>query len=275
MTGIKATILVVDDEPESLRFLTDILAAEGYEVRPADSGELALAAITTEPPELISLDIRMRGMDGFEVCRRIKAFDERRQIPLIFMSAATDAEERVEGLSLGAVDFVSKPFQRGELLARVRTHLKLGRLRTQPRQTAKLRAAIEQLQFEAAERQRTEMALRESEERFRAIFSQAAVGIAQTSIDGIWLLLNDRLCEILGYTQAELRGKTFLDFTHPDDREVSLMAVRRLLAGEVSSHWMDKRYTARMALSFGRGCVYRWCGIGTTTRNTSSLWWRT
>jgi PAS domain S-box-containing protein len=261
MSGIQATILVVDDEPESLRLLTDILAAEGYEVCPADSGELALAAIRTEPPELILLDIHMRGMDGFEVCRRIKAFDERQEIPLVFMSAATDAEERVEGLSLGAVDFVSKPFQRGELLARVRTHLELGRLRTQlekqvASQTATLRAAVERLQFEAAERKRTEMALRESEERFRATFSQAAVGITQTAIDGKWLVLNDRLCEILGYTQAELRGKTFLDITHPDDREVSLIAVRRLLAGEMSSHWMDKRYIRKDgSIVWARLCV--------------------
>jgi len=247
MTGIKGTILVVDDEPESLRLLTGILAAEGYQVRPADSGELALAAVTAEAPELILLDIRMRGMDGFEVCRRFKASDQHREIPLMFISAAIDVEERVEGLALGAVDFVSKPFQRGELLARVRAHLELGRLRTQlekqvAQQTAELRGTVKQLELEVAERHRTEMALRESEERFRAIFSRAAVGIAQTSVDGKWLLLNDRLCEILGYTQAELRGKTFLEFTHPDDREVCAAAVRRLLAGEMSSHSMDMRY---------------------------------
>jgi CheY-like chemotaxis protein len=73
MRGSKNTILVVDDEPESLRLLTRILANEGYQVHPSDSGELALASVSAEPPDLILLDIRMRGMDGFEVCRRIKA----------------------------------------------------------------------------------------------------------------------------------------------------------------------------------------------------------
>ena len=92
------------------------------------------------------------------------------------------------------------------------------------------------------ERKRVEAALQESEERFRAIFYQAAVGIAETSVKGEWLLLNDRYCEILGYTQAELRGKSFWDIVHPDDREVSLAARRQLLAGEIPSWSREKRY---------------------------------
>jgi PAS domain S-box-containing protein len=93
----------------------------------------------------------------------------------------------------------------------------------------------------ATERQRSEIAWRESEERFLATFQQAAVGITQTGLDGKWQLVNDRYCEILGYTQAELRGKTFLDVTHPDDHQASLVAIRRLLAGEISSHSLEKR----------------------------------
>ena len=85
------------------------------------------------------------------------------------------------------------------------------------------------------QRKRAEDTLRESEERFRAIFHQAAVGVAQTGLDSHWLLLNDRFCEILGYSPIELRGKTFVDIAHPDDREASLTAVRQLLSGEISS----------------------------------------
>ena len=95
------------------------------------------------------------------------------------------------------------------------------------------------------ERKQAETALRDSEERFRVIFSQAAVGMAQTSLDGKFVLLNDRLCEILGYTQAELRGKNFLEITHPDEREASLAAIRRLLAGEISSWSTEKRYVRK------------------------------
>lgn len=108
--------------------------------------------------------------------------------------------------------------------------------------TVELNAAVEQLQLEVAERRRAEEALRESEERFRAIFSQAAVGIAQTSPQGELLLLNNRFSEIVGYTQAELRGKTFADITHPDDRGASIAARDQFLAGEISSGSTEKRY---------------------------------
>jgi len=124
------TILVVDDDPRSLALLTGILSGEGYCVRPADSGELALASIAARRPELILLDIRMPGVDGFEVCRRLRQDADTRDIPIVFLSAASEAEERVEGLRLGAVDFIAKPFSRDELLARVQIHLELAILRT-------------------------------------------------------------------------------------------------------------------------------------------------
>jgi len=92
------------------------------------------------------------------------------------------------------------------------------------------------------QRKQSEVALRESEERFRAIFSQAAVGISQTSFDGVWLRVNDRFCEMLGYAETELRGKQFQDVTHPEDVETSRRAMRGLLAGEMLSWQADKRY---------------------------------
>jgi PAS domain S-box-containing protein len=92
------------------------------------------------------------------------------------------------------------------------------------------------------DRKQAEEKLRESEERFRVTFCQAGVGIAQTGIDGQWMLLNDRFCEILGYSRDELRVKTFIDITHPDDRDMSLTAVRRLVADEISSWSSEKRY---------------------------------
>lgn len=126
MTGY---ILAIDDTPASLRLLTDILKAEGYEVRSAISGELALHAAATQPPELILLDVSMPGMDGFEVCQRLKAREQTRDIPVIFVSAMSEMVEKLKGFELGAVDYVTKPYQREELLARVRTHLELHRLR--------------------------------------------------------------------------------------------------------------------------------------------------
>ena len=124
----KGKILAVDDTPASLKLLTELLKAEDYEVRSAINGELALHSAFKNPPELVLLDIRMPEMDGFEVCRRLKEQPETSDIPVIFVSALTETDEKVRGFELGAVDFVTKPFQREELLARVRTHLKVVRL---------------------------------------------------------------------------------------------------------------------------------------------------
>ncbi|MDP2771343.1 MAG: response regulator [Giesbergeria sp.] len=143
-------ILAVDDTSASLRLLTDILKEEGYEVRSAINGELALGAAASNPPDLILLDIRMPGMDGYEVCRRLKADPATRDVPVIFVSAVTETDEKVRGFEIGAVDFVSKPYQRDELMARVRTHLELHRLRDHledlvEERTVKLKQSEQQL----------------------------------------------------------------------------------------------------------------------------------
>ncbi|OIO53797.1 MAG: two-component system response regulator [Alphaproteobacteria bacterium CG_4_10_14_0_2_um_filter_63_37] len=122
-------ILAVDDTPASLKLLTDILHGESFEVRSAIDGALALHAAQLQPPDLILLDASMPNMDGFEVCRQLKADPRTRDIPIIFVSALTDTAEKLKGFELGAVDYVTKPFQREELLARVRNHLELRRLR--------------------------------------------------------------------------------------------------------------------------------------------------
>lgn len=125
----KGKILAVDDTPASLKLLSDLLRNEGYDVRSAINGALALRSAALNPPELVLLDIRMPEMDGFEVCRRLKADPITAQVPVIFVSALTDTDEKLHGFELGAVDFVTKPFQREELLARVRVHLEVNRLR--------------------------------------------------------------------------------------------------------------------------------------------------
>lgn len=122
-------ILAVDDTPASLRLLTDILNGEGYSVRSAINGELALKAATTQPPQLVLLDVNMPGMDGFEVCRQLKQLPSLHDVPVIFVSALSETQDKLKGFDIGGVDYVTKPFQREELLARVRTHIELHRLR--------------------------------------------------------------------------------------------------------------------------------------------------
>jgi DNA-binding response OmpR family regulator len=153
----KGTILVVDDTPVNLRLMVGTLETEGYRVHVADSGELALASLAAATPDLILLDIMMPQMDGFEVYRRLRTLEAGRDIPVMFLSALTDLDHRVEGLKLGAVDFITKPFQREELLARVHTHVELRQLRIRLEQKATaLQGANDALRLEIAERQRAE-----------------------------------------------------------------------------------------------------------------------
>ena len=121
-------ILVVDDTPENQRVLYEILEKAGFYVLISGSGEDALQTVQDRFPHLILLDILMPGMDGFEVCRRLKEDSRSRDIPVIFITALASVEDKVKGLSIGAQDYITKPFQRAELLARVRMHLEFTRL---------------------------------------------------------------------------------------------------------------------------------------------------
>jgi DNA-binding response OmpR family regulator len=123
-----ATLLIVDDMPQNLRLISDFLAEQGFELMLARSGAQALEKVRLEAPDLVLLDLRMPGMDGFEACRRLKADPETSDIPVIFMTAVDDTAHKVEGFALGAVDYITKPIQREELLARIRHHLQLHRL---------------------------------------------------------------------------------------------------------------------------------------------------
>jgi len=119
------TILIVDDNSANLGVLSDALSQEGFEVRVAKSGKMALERVKYALPDLILLDVMMPEIDGFETCRRLQAAPETKQIPIIFMTALSDTANKVEGFQLGAVDYITKPFQQEEVLARVKLHLKL------------------------------------------------------------------------------------------------------------------------------------------------------
>ena len=127
----KPGILIVDDSPANLELLAEMLRQRGYEPRPVMSGKLALLAAQADPPDLILLDVRMPEMDGFEVCERLKADEALKDIPVIFLTVLTETTDKVKAFSLGAVDYVSKPFQAEEIKARVQTHLRLRTLQRQ------------------------------------------------------------------------------------------------------------------------------------------------
>jgi sigma-B regulation protein RsbU (phosphoserine phosphatase) len=133
--GQPASILVVDDTAANLQVLAGMLKDRGYKVRPVPSGKLALLAARRDPPDLILLDINMPEMNGFEVCGHLKADDQLKGIPVIFISALTEQLDKVKAFAIGGVDYLTKPFQMEELHARVETHLKLRHLQVELEET--------------------------------------------------------------------------------------------------------------------------------------------
>ncbi len=146
-------ILIVDDNPSNLKLLSDLLASEGYSVRSVVSGKLALHSIKEKLPSLILLDVMMPGIDGFEVCRRLKAEESTHDIPVIFISALNDEVSKLTGFQSGGVDYISKPIRKDEVLARVKTHLSLFRMQDD------LKVRNQKLEDEIIRREQAELAI--------------------------------------------------------------------------------------------------------------------
>lgn len=346
-SGIK--VLVVDDQPSNLRFLSKLLTAQGYQVYRAICGQLALNVAIAHRPDLILLDIRMPEMNGYEVCRRLKATAETEQIPVIFLSVLDDINDKLQAFRVGGADYIAKPFQVEEVLARIDKQVRLQKLQQQLKeqnaqlqQSQSLLASVLNSSLDgvvaysavrnnqgnivdfqwllvnpAAEkisgvpfkeivgnyllaeipqvgknglfdlyvsvvetgetvdrefyyehdrdisawlhivavklndglaltfrnitdRKRAEIALRESEERFRAIFEQAAVGIAKTALCGEFLRVNPGFCQIVRYAESELLQLDWQAITHPDDIEADREYVRLLLSGNIQTFSLEK-----------------------------------
>ena len=175
-------ILVVDDTMANLKWMTEILKGAGYRTRATNDGELALRSVRARPPALILLDITMPGLDGFEVCRRLKAEEITRDIPVIFLSSLAEMTDKTLGFELGAVDYITKPAHAQEVLARVDVHLALATAREQLKiQNLQLHRINQQLrkaqvQLEEAIAART-AELRRANEKYRALFLEARDGV--------------------------------------------------------------------------------------------------
>jgi DNA-binding response OmpR family regulator len=150
----QSNILIVDDMPANLRLLSQILTEQGYKVRAALNGAHALTAVQADSPDLILLDIRMPEMDGYEVCQRLKADGRTADIPVLFISALDETEDKVKAFAVGGVDYVAKPFRVEEVLARVKTHLALRQLHRQLQAAnAELARRLEELEIRNKELQ--------------------------------------------------------------------------------------------------------------------------
>jgi PAS domain S-box-containing protein len=201
--GSKARILIVDDTATNIKVLSDLLMAYGFEVLIAKDGKDALQKLQRVHPDLILLDVLMPGIDGFETCRLLKASSQTQDIPVIFMTALSDPIDKIKGLTLGAVDYVTKPLQHEEVIARISVHL---RLRNLTKQLADQNAL---LQEEVRSRKLAERALRSSEEKFAKAFRSSPGSMTIVTLgEGRFLEVNQNFCALTHYAQEEIRGKT-------------------------------------------------------------------
>ena len=202
-------ILIVDDEIPSLRLLAELLEKEGYQVRPAERAQTAIDSALAKPPGLILLDVRMPEMDGFELCRRLRQDKRTRHVPIIFVSALEDIESKIKGFKAGGVDFISKPFQELEILARVRTHMHLHRMQQHLEQlvderTSELRESRASLEQKVRE-------LQESEERLSLIYDSVADILYYIRVEPDdcfrFLSINHAFLKATGLTGDQIVGK--------------------------------------------------------------------
>ena len=199
------TILIVDDEPANLTVLWKLLAKHGYYVRPVRNGETALDSIRKAPPDLILLDIIMPGMDGFETYRRLKADESTRGIPVIFLTALTETSDKMKAFELGAADYITKPFQPEEVLARVNTHLMQRKMQQQ------LKEQNRRFQQEIIEGQARELIL----QKYERIVSATPDLISLIDTDYVYQLVNEAYLhahqkqydDIVGHSVSELHGE--------------------------------------------------------------------
>lgn len=354
MDNSQIKVLVVDDQPSNLRFLSKLLTAQGYQVYQAICGPLALNLAIAHCPDLILLDIRMPEMNGYEVCRRLKATAETEQIPVIFLSVLDEMNDKLQAFRVGGADYITKPFQVEEVLARIDKQVGLQKLQQQLKeqnyqlqQSQSLLASIlnssldgvvaysavrnsegnivdfqwllinpaaekfyglllneivgknllaelsqvrknglfdlyvsvvetgetvdQEFSYEherdtivwlhivavklndglavtfrnITDRKRAEIALRDSEERFRAIFEQAAVGIAKTALCGQFMRVNPGFCQIVRYAESELLQQNWQAITHPDDIEADREYVSSLLSGNIQTFSLEKRLVCK------------------------------
>ncbi len=181
-------ILIVDDTPDNLRLLTNMLTDQGYRVRPAPSGAHALATTLKERPDLILLDIMMPGMDGYAVCHALKADKQTRDIPIIFLSALNELEDKMKGFEVGGVDYITKPFHEKEVLLRVETHLRIRNLQRK---------------------------LHAEKARFKTLAAAAFEGIL-IHADGVIIDVNEEAARLFGYQEAELIATDMAQLMPPD-----------------------------------------------------------
>ena len=250
-------ILLIEDDESFCQAVTEILEHENHTVVCAKDGNAGLTAAREETPDLILIDVRLPGMDGFELCRRLKGDPELRYIPIILLTGHASPDIHVQAMQSGANDFLAKPFPWPVFKARVSALLKyrraiqtLRRTRTELEQrvkerTAELQASNEKLLNEIAERRRIESALRESEERYELAERGANDGLWDWNLESDRIYFSPRWKSMLGCSESEIGGTPMEWFqrVHPEDLSLLEAAIDSHLSGATES--VEHEYRAR------------------------------
>lgn len=214
----QSLILIVENNIDMNQFIADTLR-EHYRVSCAYNGQQGLEQALETIPDVILCDAMMPVMGGHQMILALRQYPQLTDVPVIMLTARMDEALKLELLKLGVQEYLNKPFVVDELRARI------NRLIT--------------------ERQRVQEQLRESEVRFQATFEQAAVGIGIVSLEGRWLRVNQKFCDLVGYRHDELTFLTFQEVTYAEDLDADLNYVQRTLAGEISTYSLEKRYICK------------------------------
>ncbi len=229
-----AKILVVDDIPENLRLLGNVLRKNGYAVRPVPDGYLALETVKKSIPDLILLDIIMPNLDGYEVCQKLKDDPQTRDIPVIFLSALSDGFDKAKAFEVGGADYITKPFQVEEVLARVKHQLTLKSMQVQLRQrNEKLISRNIRLKREIRERRQAEDALRNSKYFLQKLADTVPQILFLFDLArGTTVYFNQQYTTILGYSPEEISQASrqwLIDCFHPDDQHLCYDILSRFI----------------------------------------------
>jgi len=216
-------ILIVDDSPADLNLLINILSTTGYRTRIAPTGKLAIQSALAHPPDLIMLDIKLPDLDGYTVCQQLKLDENTFHIPIIFLSALDRVLDKVKAFEVGGADYITKPYESEEVLARIKLHLAHKRL-------------LQQL--EAQNRQ-----LRQQEERWQLLLQGTGDGIFDWKVQTGDVFMSTTLKQMLGYTDEEIenRFESFKYLLHPDDQDQVLMTLEHYLKHQTADYQIEYR----------------------------------
>ena len=243
----KPVILVVDDQPQNIELLEAHLVPQGYEIVKAANGEEALGKLSGNQIDLILLDVMMPGMDGFEVTRRVRQDNTHRLLPIILVTALRETEDRVKGIEAGCDDFISKPVDKMELLARVRSLLKvkayndlMSNYRKElesevTRRTEELKHALENLQQDITERDRRE-ALKESENKYRLLADNVNDVIFVLDMNLNYTYVSPSVKILRGYEPEEVLKQPPVETLTPSSLDLAMRTLSEIMELEKSEH---------------------------------------